>query len=519
MSVAATLNCNNRIWIISLSFHVLFFAFILGITHPVFGSSDDTFLAYLLGGGLGYAATEMLHYGAAFHPLLGWMVKQFNLLFPTINGFSVLLYFGFFIAFTVLFVQILNNRFSGFRIFLYACLCLVFEAWFLIRPSFTVLALVLSLAAYLKLYVFLKSPEHSFRHLIGPLLLFAFSALLRLPAFLVFFIPALVLFLPYLKARIKPALLFAALFFGVLFSLNLSQRLVYQNKIKEWYKQESYRNTYFSKVNRSLIKPVNETGSCPDYLLANSIFIDKESLTESYLKSVDFVFVSEIKQRLFNAEMWKWFLINNKLFLLFPACLLFFFLFASKGIKYPMVFLFSIILIQFALFILFFKLPPYIVPFLCFAFCVFLLFEIKEDKRRTIMLVLPVLVLSAWSVRHLISMDSEGRERNQILKSKIAELEQFPEAVFMATDDLFPLADFYVFDHPKAFSLPNLFNKDRLLTDRFSFNLQHEIRQRGAEHMYLLGPNAPNAANCLLPGFQIFQDTTFKANPVFVIRP
>lgn len=519
MSVAATLNCNNRIWIISLSFHVLFFAFILALTRPVFGSSDDTFLAYLLGGGFGYAATEMLHYGAAFHPILGWMVKQFNLLFPSINGFSVLLYFGFFIAFTVLLVQILNNRFSGFRIFLYVCLCLVFEAWFLIRPSFTSLALVLSLAAYLKLYVFLKSPEQSFRRLIGPLLLFSFSAMLRLPATLVFAVPALVLYFPYLKARIKPVLLFAALFLGVLFNLHLSQRLVYENKVTEWNKQESYRNLYFSKVNRSLIKPADEVLSCQDYLLANSVFIDKESLTESYMKSVDFVFVSEIKQRLFNAEMWKWFLINNKLFLLFPVCLLFFFLFASKGIKYPMILLFSIILIHFALLILFFKLPPYIVPFLCFAFCVFLLFEIKGDNRHTIMLVLPVLVLSAWSVRHMVSMDSEGREHNQILKSKIAELEQFPNSLFMATDDLFPLADFYVFDHPKAFSLPNLLNKDRLLTDRFSFNLQHEIRQKGTEHVYLLGQNAPTAANCLLPGFQIFPDTTFKANPVFVIRP
>lgn len=519
MSVAATLNCNNRIWIISLFFHALFFAFILGLTRPVFGSSDDTFLAYLFGGGFGYAPTQMLHYGAAFHPLLGWMIKHFNLLFPSINGFSVLLYFGFFIAFTVLFVQILNNRFSGFRIFLYVCLCLVFEAWFLIRPSFTALALVLSLAAYLKLYVFLKSPEQSFRRLIGPLLLFSFSAMLRLPATLVFAVPALVLYFPYLKARIKPVLLFAALFLGVLFNLHLSQRLVYENKVTEWNKQESYRNLYFSKVNRSLIKPVDEVLSCQDYLLANSVFIDKEALTESYIKSVDFAFFSEIKQRLFNAEMWKWFLINNKLFLLFPVCLLFFFLFASKGIKYPMILLFSIILIQFALLILFFKLPPYIVPFLCFAFCVFLLFEIKGDNRHTIMLVLPVLVLSAWSVRHLVSMDSEGREHNQILKSKIAELEQFPNSLFMATDDLFPLADFYVFDHPKAFSLPNLLNKDRLLTDRFSFNFQHEIQQKGTQHVCLLGQNAPIAANCLLPGFQIFPDTTFKANPVFVIRP
>lgn len=519
MSVAATLNCNNRIWIISLSFHVLFFAFILALTRPVFGSSDDTFLAYLLGGGFGYAATEMLHYGAAFHPILGWMVKQFNLLFPSINGFSVLLYFGFFIAFTVLFVQILNNRFSGFRIFLYVCLCLVFETWFLIRPSFTALALVLSLAAYLKLYVFLKSPEHSFRRLIGPLLLFSFSAMLRLPATLVFAVPALVLYFPYLKARIKPVLLFAALFLGVLFNLHLSQRLVYENKVTEWNKQESYRNLYFSKVNRSLIKPADEVLSCQDYLLANSIFIDKEALTESYIKSVDFAFFSEIKQRLFNAEMWKWFLINNKLFLLFPISLLLFFLFSSKGIKEPFFLAFLIILGQCAVLVLFFKLPSYITPFLCFGFSVFIIYERKGEDCYLFIQALFVLVLSAWSVRHLASMDSEGREHNRILKSKIAEFEQFPESVFIATDDFFPLADFYVFDHPKAFSLPNLLNKDRLLTDRFSFNLQHEIQQKGTQHLYLLGQNAPTAANCLLPGFQIFPDTTFKANPVFVIRP
>jgi hypothetical protein len=375
------------------------------------------------------------------------------------------------------------------------------------------------MAAFAHLYDLRNDTRFSVYRILLFWLLFTCSAMLRLPAFLLCILPAFMLFFPRTHVQ-RVRLFFCITLFAVTSAvLPISQRAYYSAKIPHWSLQNSYRNTFFSLVNRSLVKPSEGPLSCIYFRASNGIFWEKSTLSESHLSLMDKPVGYNASARFLDVEFWKWLVINNKAVLLFSSVLfLAVWLYGKRRFFY--LGLFALLLMQVFVLAVFFKLPPYVLPFMLCFFSFFCLYDLSPEENRVLWFIPVFALIAAYAVSKSYQADLSARARNGLLKNKTDELIRHPQDVFVATDDFFPLEDFHAFDSPASFPLGNLLNKDRLITDRFSFSLQKTLTENPEKRIYFLGNMSPEFVRCAMPsGYRAVRDSAFRANSVFAIRP
>lgn len=379
---------------------------------------------------------------------------------------------------------------------------------------------MLFFTACMHLYRIHAEPAFSGRQLVLPWLFFTASVLFRLPAFLVCFIPAGLLLFPRTSVQ-KMRLVICSLTFSVtVAAVYFSQVMIYSANISGWKEQNQYRDTYFSLVNRSLVKPAFGELSCLSFQVSRALFWEKKAISEADLSRLKKPLGYDAEARLSDWERWKWLLLNHKPAWIFSCFLLLTALFClPRRLFY--VALFGLLLLQAISMAVIFKLPPYVLPFTLFFFCFVCLYDMIPLRGKVRLLFLTGGAFAGlYALHHTWNLDSQGRVKNAVLKEKTAELMQHPKALFIATDDLFPLGDFYTFDHPAAFPLGNFLNKDRLITEHFSFSLSRYLAENPNRAVYFIGEMPPDFFHCAIPpGFQALPDSGFLANSVFVIRP
>ena len=79
-------------------FHLLAVAYAVVFLHPYYGSNDEFTLASIASGAYG----SMSWYFIYLHSGLGWLIKLFYLLIPSLNWYTIIMYAMIFLSLTAI---------------------------------------------------------------------------------------------------------------------------------------------------------------------------------------------------------------------------------------------------------------------------------------------------------------------------------------------------------------------------------------------------------------------------------
>src|SRR5579871_1687812 len=442
--------------LISFSFILclILFVIVLYFGNPVYHSDDDVYLLYLLGGGFGDAPTNLLHYNFLMHPLLGCLIKELYLHFSNTNWYSLVLYF--FSCFVLLKILLSGKKtFEAFVVFLIAFF--VFEAQFLLTPSFTNTALIIAMAGIVMLLRETNKPKPDIKLITTAIILIVISTMFRLHTLIPLLLIAspVFIFSIYQKKRIVVYSLMISGF--IIVFLNYYQQEFYSAKIPQWKSEEAYRTVAFDYYNNPR-KAQNADISIEVSFLNNGLFWDKQFLSSEKIQKINELtkVSSALDTSNFKTYLY-WYFINNRIFL---CSFLFVFAFtALQSGKTNRILNIACLLTTVALLIyllLFKKLPVYITPALIL-FYIFLTSQFSSSNSDTNssqkMFLITKMLLSfailVWSIIRLQKNISFHRSMNVEFHCAWQEINSHPDKLFVSTDDHFPLDYFSVWDIPK----------------------------------------------------------------------
>lgn len=441
---------------------ILFFAF-FGITTPLFNSSDNAFCLYLLGGGFGQAPTELIYYNHLLHPVITIAIKKLFVLNPYVNWYSVILIFFQFIASSAIAVRLISGKSLRIAILVHSLFFIVFQSYFLLSISFTTTSIILAIAA-----IFILVPENpekiiTLRESLCVIALFIFASFFRIHTI----IPLVGMSLPFFILFQKIKNIIRTFFIIVVASFficlgNYIHQKIYTDSIPNWVQDEQYRQHLYSLFNDGYISHnVVTNWQTEQGLLKYALIIDTNFLGTSKLIQIQKDLHKKRNLESKNLDNWnsfKWFIVNNRIFL---GCF-FFLLFISKIDKqYITVILISFLCLIIACFILFYfaKLPDYFFLSGLGLLCLLIsLPPLMFPKHSLICYAKLGVVFSFifWGIIRIWKENKKNIDNNRSFKLAVAEVEKYPGDLFFVTDYSFPLDYISVFDVPKKYPLDNV---------------------------------------------------------------
>jgi len=441
---------------------ILFFAFFL-VTTPLFNSSDNVFCLYLLGGGFGQAPTELIYYNHLLHPVITVVIRKLFLLDPYVNWYSVILIFFQFIASSVIAVRLISRQPLKIAMLVYSLFFIVFQSYFLLSISFTNTSIILTIAAIFLLVPMSQKKMISFKESLCVIALLIFASLFRIHTI----IPLIGMSLPFfilfqkIKTIIRTFFIIGIAAFFICLGNYIHQK-IYTNSIPNWVQDEQYRQQLYSLFNDGYASHnvvanwQTEQGLLKYALIIDTNFIGTNKLIQ--IRSDLHAKRNNGSDNLDSSDSFKWFIINNRIFL---GCFFFLLLFCKIDKQYITVVLISFLCLITGCFILFYfvKLPDYVFLSGLGLLCLLISLTSLMFPRHSLMYYAKFGVaffFIFWGVIRIYKENKKNLDNNCSFKLAATEVKKYPKYLFLVTDYSFPLDYVSVFDIPKEYPLDNV---------------------------------------------------------------
>ncbi len=457
---------------------LLLFGLALWLGHPVYGSGDDVYLLYLMGGGFGAPPTALLHYNYLMHPGLGIPLSALFTYFPVVNWYSLALYGGHLTA-----CLLLANLLSGTRNLsgaLTALLVLlaVFEIPFLLQPTFSNTALVLSVAALTGLLAEAQRPAGSLARMLPYLIVLLVASLFRFHVL----IPIIVTSLPFMltvarRQKITALLLHLTVGGCCLFLLHAAQVRFYERRIPGWDQEEQYRQAVFDLVNRPLNKQIASGDPAAAMkqgrleLLENGMFWDRRFLSVGAIRALGSQtrLATALEAPGFSSTLY-WLFTNNRLYLAVLAAAMATLALTIRGNcrrwLAPLASL-ALALGMTGGLLVFGKLPPYFLEGMLLGVSFYWAvltapFLPAAAGYRQGLNWLGAACLLVWAGIRMEKTAAFNQAANRRFVCAWQQVHARADSLFIVTDNRFPLDYFSVWQSPNRFPLANLLYRDLL---------------------------------------------------------
>jgi len=532
INILQRMNSRYRIIISAVIVNLCLFFLISVLAHPIYDTEEDVYVLYLLSGGFGGAATELLHYNYGMHPFLGVLLKNLFVWNDHINWYTLTLLFFHFAALTSILAVLLRITRSIYALVSWVVLFTVFEAKFLLAPNFTDAAIICAVAAWVILFTAPDNRKAAVKYYVVSILLFVAGSLFRIHVI----IPLIVVGVPFIFINSSRKKNFQSLFIifvtaAFIFLLNLLHQSYYRAKIPGWQTEESYRQSVYRFYNRQFqdVAPGHrwhtELGLINSGLPIDTSFLSIGKMNQMYTD----LYSEKIEQKPVAGSSKNWFWINNRIFFILLFVLLVFSgankkLFWSVGIVAVLSFLLGTYLLEH------YKLPFYLLLSFFMLTCTFILLQSEESAKHYITWAKSgvLLLILFWSLVQLYKMDRKNLAEISNFKLAYSELAKRPDHLFMNMAGGFPLQKFYVFDLPRRFPLQNLITGEHFLDNIQApvFN-RFDIRDSRTRYLNHNLFYSGKPVKALLEYFlqlehiqlRFLKRTEFRANQVFVLTP
>lgn len=447
--------------------NILFFCVLCFFT-PLIHSQGDVFTMYVLSGGFGNA-TNLLHFDHIYHPWLTHIIQQLFALDASINWYSWLLIVLLFFSFWTILIAIFEKEFNTKGLIFYSVIFGLYGTLFLLYLSINhvVVALIVS-----SLILVLPTAEKiNFKKYTGAILLLIIASSLRIH--LVVFI--LVILCPLLFVFFKKKAHFFLLllvFLAVPFLLNQAHKSYYTKAIPEWKKEETRRQNLYHFYNQNyLLDTAYKTWNTERVMISNAMVWDTTFLSNEKLVTIanDIKEIHRINDH--KPSAFKALSTNNKLY--FISCFVVALFFATRRMLLPLIVVFtSVLVVGFSL-VIYFKMPGYYLKGAGLAISLFIyLLSSKEIKRPAIYFCIFSLLI-IWSLVIAINNNQTNVAANALFRSTAKEIGRNKKNIFLIVDNKFTLKNFYAFDKPADYPLPNI-----LMFDHYHSNMYKDILNR-----------------------------------------
>ena len=421
---------------------------------------------YLLSGGFGYSPTNLLHYNYLLHPLIGFFIKNLFILFPSGNGYSIFLLTAHYCG-TALIIYCILKAFSSKKIYCYGIITvLLLEIFFLMHPTFTSAASMLTFGGIAYLLSFKITEKLKAYQYIIVIIFFIAASLFRI----YILIPLLLVCLPlfFNKIFFKPLLIIVIISTLCILIFNIIHVNYYEKKISDWNEEDEYREAYFGIINFPYNKDLSS--SKENYtsinLLEQGFIPDKNYLKAERLQEIK----KEIKiirplDKSFLETLY-WYFMNNKIYAL-SVLIGWFLLKPLKDKCRLLLFSFTIIIATVLFLYCFIKLPDYLLSCLLFLYFLLYFFNSKERFRNRfkVLKIFSLTVFFGFASFKILKINSDNIQKNQSFKNAFHEVNKYSDKLFAVTDDSFPFDQFAMLDNPQNYKIKNVVNKDHLLNN------------------------------------------------------
>ena len=506
--------------------NIMLFALFYLFATPLLNSGDDAYFMYTLSGGYGEAPTSLLHYDYGWHYWLGSIVKQCFILQPGFNWYSFILnLFHFSGCASILFV--LRRRMPLFKALLFFVIFfLLIETRMLLSLSYTGAAWVMGAGgALLMIEGFRGSTVQGsmVKWLLGPggflvkgMILIILAGMLRYQ--MMEMVILLSLPLGYMLLSRKAFFKLAALMLVavvVVVGLFKIHEAHYRKHITGWDQQEKFRQALFVAYNKS-IKPAEQQTVFYDSLernLFNAGFLyDSTRFTPERVATI----TKQItRNRYFDLKEDRiklyWVLRSFEFYFLLIVMVLALWIwqgYKTQAKRWLYYFLF--VLAVYLLLYVFLKITHPVYMGLMMMLWLQLALQSPEEEqtikyKRLPLIYLPIMIVALFGAKAAWQENSNNIIRKKYFYCAMENLNRYPDRLYVATDDNFPLGWIGLWDDPKEYPVYNLIYKDRLITHTYLTTIQRfGIRdfQQALLHdkrIYLLGDTIPGSDK-IFPG-------------------
>ncbi|RYY88694.1 MAG: hypothetical protein EOO15_08315 [Chitinophagaceae bacterium] len=442
--------------------NLLLFGAALLLLHPVYGTVEDVFVLYQLSGGFGNPPTELLHYNHILNPLLGFLLKTLFKAAPSVNWYTLALLSAHFMAGSVMLACLLRRYTVAWALLFYGCFFFVFEYRLLDAINFSNTSLLLALGGLVLFFSEGQKETPRKGKFVFALCLLISASLFRIHSWLPL-LPVLVpfaLLLPTWARRMQVMVWIGAALLGTLL-LHRFQERHYTRNLPAWRAEETYRHQVYAFYNHHNVRypsagqPLHLEGS----MLRHGLMVDRSLLSEPVMQSL-FASASSAP----GANAWpvnRWFLINNKLYLLVFALL---FLVPAR-MKEKILWSAAILVgaaIWLALILYFAKMPDYLLHGLIAAV---MMTSLATRSRAALPIWLPpvFLLFAAWGLWLQLKLDSSQRTRSARFEEDYRAISAAPHTLFFLSTEHFPLQDMPVWTVPVQYPLLNFLSGEHAL--------------------------------------------------------
>ena len=506
--------------------NVMLFALFYLFATPLLNSGDDAYFMYTLSGGYGEAPTSLLHYDYGWHYWFGSIVKQCFILQPGFNWYSFILnLFHFSGCASILFV--LRRRMPLFKALLFFVIFFILiETRMLLSLSYTGAAWVMGVGGALLMIEGFRSSKvqgSKVQWLLGPggflvkgMILIILAGMLRYQ--MMEMVILLSLPLGYMLLSRKAFFKLAALMLVavvVVVGLFKIHEAHYRKHITGWDQQEKFRQALFVAYNKSIKPEVQQTvfyDSLERNLFNAGFLYDSTRFTPERVATI----TKQItRNRYFDLKEDRiklyWVLRSFQFYFLLIVMVMALWIWQGhKTSAKRWLYYFLFVLAIYLLLYIFLKITHPVYMGLMMMLWLQLALQSPEDEKmikykRLPLIYLPILVVALLGAKTALSENSNNNIRKQYFDCAIENLNRYPDRLYVATDDMFPLGWIGVWDDPKDYPVYNLIYKDRLITHTYLTTLQkfgiRDFKQAllHDKRIYLIGKPIPGM-EIIFPG-------------------
>lgn len=492
---------------IAASINLILFITIAACFNPIYNTNEDVYILYLLSGGFGTPPTELLHYNYEMHPYLNLFIKNLFVLSPDVNWYSVVLLLCHYVASCIILFEIIKRGRNIYAILCYSSLFIIFEAKFLLNTNHTNTAIILTCSAFILLFTGNTKTRRGITAIVAAIMIVLLASFFRL----LVIIPLAGMSLPFLVSKApgaKLAVLTTTLLTTAILIILFNQlhQSYYRAASPSWQQEENYRQLIYSFYNHHRLNQPTITDQEWDTEI--NILTHGSPIDTNFISSYKLV---EMRKDLLNKKVYtvnstnkkNWFWINNRIYFL---VILLFLLLSLQSKKLFLVASISFILIVTGLYILSVhaKSPEYLKISTLYLFTLFVLLSLQEVNLVTSfpLIASGMLLLLIVGCIQLYKLNKKNTRGIQQFRLSSSEIINHKGKLFVLTADNFPLQNFYIFDVPRKFQLPNFLGGEHFLQniyqpafERFRINAIKELPLN--QNVLFWGERAPAFENYL----------------------
>ncbi len=468
-----------RLFLFSLFCNCVLFIVFFVLCKPIYNTSEDVNILYLLSGGYGNSPTELLHYNHIMHPYLGLVIKNLFVFNDSVNWYTIVLILSHFTACTIILYELFNHN-SKLRMFAaYLVLFVVFECNLLMNLNFANTAIILGCAGILILSAASGNAKLKTWKIIAAILILSVASLFRIHVL----IPLAGMSLPFIffdKNRTKINTIIVIFAAALIFLLNQLHSQYYNTAIAGWHDEEEYRQKVYRFYNyRKLLREpkVNEKWYTEFNLVYNGLIVDTAFISRDKLLEMFRDLKGKYRGAHFSTPSSKpWLWINNRLFIISFVIIAIFFI-RDKRIRVTTLISLILIILGLGYLLTYAKLPEYLIVSCFLLLGLLILTSVAKDSLRSTHSVyaeqIIMLLLICWGIIRLYKINSLNVRKIKEFETVYSEIARNRNSLFVITGNNFPLQQYHIFQLPRNYLLSNF-----IFTEHFLHQLYQPVFKR-----------------------------------------